>query len=494
MADAAISFNQIPVNLLTPGQYVEFDNSRAISGLVNMPQRLMLIAPMLATGTATPDIPAQISREADGIKIFGRGSIGAAMVQAVFRATDTLETWVIPIADDTDSAAATFFLTFSGEAEEAGTLALYIAGERVTMGIGVFDTAESIAAALAGIINANADLPVTATAEEDAVTLTSRHKGTLAKGIDLRVNYYPLSEKLPRGIALTIASGSGGTGDASIATALSNLGQGQYNTILCAFSDPANLALLEAELDTRWGPLYQNDGHAHIGLSGSVGSINSFLSARNSPHITFWSQEAGGEPKPAWVKAATAGTVAAYYLAIDPARPLQTLALPGILPAPEEIRFTHAERNYLLSYGAATTIVDAGGNVVIERAVTSYTQNASGLVDPSYRDVETMYTLSYLRYSVRARISQKFPRFKLANDGTNYAPGQAIVTPKIIRAELIALFRDWEDVGLVEDVDQFKADLLVARNPTDVNRVDVLLPPNIVNQFRVFAAQIQFLL
>ena len=30
----SISFNQIPINLLTPGQYVEFDNSKAVGGLV----------------------------------------------------------------------------------------------------------------------------------------------------------------------------------------------------------------------------------------------------------------------------------------------------------------------------------------------------------------------------------------------------------------------------------------------------------------------------
>ena len=80
---AAISFNQIPVNLLTPGQYVEFDNSRAIGGLVNMPQRVMLIAPMIGAGVATPDIPFQVSREADGITALGRGSIGAAMTAFV---------------------------------------------------------------------------------------------------------------------------------------------------------------------------------------------------------------------------------------------------------------------------------------------------------------------------------------------------------------------------------------------------------------------------
>ncbi|MDR1276385.1 MAG: phage tail sheath subtilisin-like domain-containing protein [Candidatus Accumulibacter sp.] len=492
MAEAAISFNQIPVNLLTPGQYVEFDNSKAIGGLVAMPQRLMLIAPMLAIGTGTANTPTQISREADGVALFGRGSIGAAMVSAVFKATDTLETWVLPVADAAQSVAAEALIEVAGAPTEAGVLSVYIAGERVLVGVGVNDTAAVIAENITDAINAFPDFPVTAGVTDAEVTLTARHKGSLGNDIDVRLNYYTLSEKTPAGLTITITPMSGGTGDASIATALSNIGSGQYNTILCAFADAANLALIEAELDTRWGPLYQNDGHAHIGLRGSVGSINASLAARNNPHITFWTLEVGGEPKPLWVKAATAGAISAYYLAIDPARPLQTLALPGILPAPEAKHFTRAERNNLLSYGAATTVVDSGGNVCIERAVTSYTENASGLIDPSYRDIETMYTLSYLRYSVRARISQKFPRYKLANDGTNYAPGQAIVTPKIIRAELIALFRDWEDVGLVEDVDQFKADLIVARNTTDANRVDVLLPPNIVNQFRVFAAQIQF--
>jgi phage tail sheath gpL-like len=102
-----------------------------------------------------------------------------------------------------------------------------------------------------------------------------------------------------------------------------------------------------------------------------------------------------------------------------------------------------------------------------------------------------MRTLFYLRFTVRARIALKFPRHKLANDGTNFSPGQAIVTPNIIRAELITLFQDWELAGLVEDINQFKADLIVERD-SDPNRVNALIPPNCVNQFRVFAAQVQF--
>jgi phage tail sheath gpL-like len=487
-----ISFNNIPINLLTPGQYVEFDNSKAINGLVAMPQRLLLIAPKLAAGSATDNVPFQVSSESDGIAKLGQGSIGAAMVKALFSVTDTIETWVLPIADNGAGVQATGTIVVSGTPTAAGTINLYVAGVAVQIPVATTDTTNGIATAIAAAINANADLPVTAAAVTATVTLTARHRGTLGNDVDVRLNYYPLSEKTPTGVGLAITAMASGATDPSIATGLAALGATQYNTLIMAFNDAANAALLETELDTRWGPLYQNDGHAHIGLRGTVGTINTYLSSRNNPHVSFWTCETGGEPTPVWHKATVAGVIAAYYLGIDPARPLQTLALPGILPASAEKRFTRAERNNVLSYGGATTVVDASGNVVIERAVTAYTLNAGSTVDPSYRDAETMYTLSYLRYSVRARISSKFPRYKLANDGANFAPGQAVVTPRIVRAELIALFRDWEAAGLVEDVDQFKADLQVVRNGTDVNRVDVLLPPNIVNQFRVFAAQIQF--
>jgi phage tail sheath gpL-like len=487
-----ISFNQIPVNLLTPGQYVEFDNTRAIKGLVGMPHRILLIAPKLAAGTATADAPLLISNEAAGVAGFGRGSIGASMVSAMFRVQDWIETWILPVADSGAGVQAAGTITIAGAPTAAGTLQVYIAGRRVQVGVATTDTPTTIATALAAAINADGDMPATASSALGVVTVTSRHKGTLGNDIDMRVNYYPQSETTPTGITVAIVALSGGSGDPSIATALAAIGTTQYTTLIMGFNDAANLPLLETELDNRWGPLLQNDGHAHVGLRGTVGTINSFLSTRNNPHISMWSIETGGTPNPLWDAAALAGATAAYYFAIDPARPLQTLQMTGMLPAPKEKRWTRAERNNVLSYGGATFVTDDNGTVRIERAVTTYTLNAYNLVDPSYRDAETLYTLSYLRYSVRARISQKFPRYKLANDGTRYGAGQAVVTPKIIRAELIALFRDWEDAALVEDFDQFKEDLIVERNTTDVNRVDVLLPPNIVNQFRVFAAQLQF--
>ena len=92
----------------------------------------------------------------------------------------------------------------------------------------------------------------------------------------------------------------------------------------------------------------------------------------------------------------------------------------------------------------------------------------------------------------RQAITSKFPRCKLADDGTRFGAGQAIVTPNIIKAELVAQYRIDEFNGLVENGAAFKANLIVERDPNDPNRVNVLYPPDLINQLRVFAVLAQF--
>lgn len=106
----------------------------------------------------------------------------------------------------------------------------------------------------------------------------------------------------------------------------------------------------------------------------------------------------------------------------------------------------------------------------------------------------TLLTLLYLRYDWRNRLQTRYPRHKLAGDDVlaRIGSGQAIITPKLGRGEALMWFRDMERRGLVEGFDQFKADLVVERNASDPNRLDFMLPPDLMNQLIVAAAQIRF--
>ena len=54
------------------------------------------------------------------------------------------------------------------------------------------------------------------------------------------------------------------------------------------------------------------------------------------------------------------------------------------------------------------------------------------------------------------------------------------------------MYTKLEDKAIVENADLFAKYLIVERNKDDPNRVDVLLPPDLVNQLRVFAVLAQF--
>ena len=187
--------------------------------------------------------------------------------------------------------------------------------------------------------------------------------------------------------------------------------------------------------------------------------------------------------------------VSAYHLAIDPARTLQTLPVRGVLPPKIADRFKVNERDILLNNGISTYNVDSGSQVRLERVITAYRKNPAGAIDESYLDITTHYLLGALRSNVRSLFQLKYPRHKLGKDGTNYAPGSAIITPKVARAEIINLFREWEFKGWVEDANAFVEGLIVEQGKgTDRNTLELLLPPNLIGNLLGVKANIQFIL
>lgn len=483
----SIAFNAIPISIRTPGHYIEFDNTRAVQGLPAIAHRILVVGQRFTSGSVAAGVPTRVLSAAQAEENFGRGSMLSAMLAALKAANTYTDCWAVALDDLGAGNAATGTITLGGAPTEAGTLNVYIGAQLVQVGVASAQAPGSVATALAAAINALTSLPVTAAAVGAVVTLTFRHKGEVGNTLDVRLNYYT-GQRTPKGLTAAVVVMSGGTGNPDLQGAITAIGDEQFHTVVMPYTDASNLAKLEGMLATRFGPMVQKEGHAFTAAAGTHGAISTLGDSRNSPHLTIMG--AGKSPTPVYVWAAVAGAVDAYES--DPARPRQTLLLPGVLPAAIADRYTRDERNLHLFDGISTSTVDAGGNVLIERLITTYKTNAFGVEDISYLDVETMRTIAYLRFSVRARIALKFPRHKLANDGTRFGAGQAIVTPNVIRAELVALFAQWEEAGLAEGMEQFKRDLIVEREPSDPNRVNAIIPPDVVNQFRVFAAQVQF--
>jgi phage tail sheath gpL-like len=494
-----VSFANIPTNWRLPLYWVEVDPSKA--GLWTIRQPALLVGIMTDEGIGIPDVAIPIGTQAQADKQFGQGSHLANMFAAFFANNFAHEVWGLPLAEPVGGTAATGSITVTVAAggHEAGTIHLYIGGQHVGVNIGATDTLNEINVAISAAINENFNLPVTSVGGPTDVTLTCNWKGTSGNDIDLRDSYYGRigSEELPAGITIeytTLGMLSGGAGVPDMDDAIANLGERNFEYVAMPFTDSTSLMAWNLEYgftDTgRWGWMRQLYGHVFSAHRADYANMIMFGETQNSGTTSIMGVELGS-PTPVYEWTAAYTAKAARGLTNDPARPLQTLALTGVLSAPLHERFNRGELNTLAGYGIATQEV-GGEGVMILRETTTYQLNLYAQSDDAYELVTTLATLARLLRNQRQAITSKFPRHKLANDGTRFGPGQAIVTPGIIKAELVAEYRQDEYNGLVEDTRSFKNHLLVERDPNNPNRLNVLYPPDLINQLRVFAVLAQF--
>lgn len=484
-----VSFNQIPAGIRVPGTYVEFDSRQAQQQPGAQAYTLLVIGQKLSAGTVDELVPTQIRSGEEASDYFGAGSMLHHMAEALFPNNRTTDAVFVAIDDPGGGSQSSGTVTFTTTTVVGGTVYLYIGGRRYTAAVTSSSTATTIAAAVAAAVNADQGASVLASPAAGVVTLTAKHAGTIGDLIDVRVNHRT-DELTPSGVSIAIAPMSGGGGVVDVGEILAVLGETQYHVIANPYTDSANLDALEAELADRFGPLRQNEGVAIAAFNGTFAETNTFGDGRNSPHSVVVGMNLS--PTTPWEYAAAVAGVVAFYGAIDPARPFQTLPVLGVLGPRGTDLWDLGERDLLLGDGIATTSVSEGGTVVVERLVTTYQETAQGVPDTAYLDLATLLTLGLIRYEVRNLIGTRFARTKLASDGTRAGAGSNVTTPSIVRAEMIALFSAWEERGLVENVDQFKADLIVEIDAQDPNRLNIYLPPNLVNGLRVVGAQIGF--
>lgn len=484
-----VSFNQIGTSIRTPLAVIEFDKSKAQQGPTVQPYTALILGQKLAAGTVAELIPTVVTSVDQAAEYFGEGSMLHGMARGWFANNDATKAVFCAIDDAGGSAAAEGTLTFTGPATAAGTLYLYLAGYRLQVGVASGDSATAIATAVAAAINAATYLPITAASALGVVTVTARNKGTLGNSLDLRANLYE-DEALPAGVTLAVVAMASGSGDPDVTEFWPVLGDEHYNVIAFPWLDAANLTALDAELEDRAGPDRMIEAVALKGNDDTHANLLTAGESRNSGYASTLGIYSC--PTPQYERAAALAGVVALYGNVDPARPFQTLPLRGVLAPATADRFTRQERNLLLFGGVATAYVDSAGVVRIERLVTEYQENEYGAPDTALLDLNTALTLGYLRFDFRASFTAAFPRHKLADDGLRLGFGQAVMTPKIGRAWCLTKFRQWEQLGLVENFEQFKKDLVVERNQADPNRLDFLLPPDLINQLRVAAVQIAF--
>jgi phage tail sheath gpL-like len=406
--------------ILVPGVFVTVDNSIANTALGG-PFKTVIFGQKTAGGTATAETLVQVFSEADAKEKFGVGSILANMFSEWFKNNASNEVYAIAL-DDAVGTSNTATFTITGTASATGTIYAYINGVRVMASVASGDTATVVGDSLEAAINANVDLPVTASNSTGTVTITYKNDGTIGNQLDARLNVNE-GESTPAGLTNVAAVQSIGATDPDINDAIAALPDEVFNLIVNPYTDATSLTALDTELTRRWGNTVQLDGHAINAFGGTSSAVVTKGDALNSEHFTF--MDSGKSTMvPPYLVAPEVGGRMAFSADADPARPFRTLQITGMVGDDPSDRRTFTEKQSILSAGIGTHNVQNDSTVVVDRLVTTYKTNAVGAVDTSYQNTNTMFNLSFMRQSFKTRMLSLYPRHKLADDGTAFGAGR----------------------------------------------------------------------
>lgn len=488
-----ISFNQIPLNILTPGVYAEFDTSRAVQGVAFIPHDVLLVGLMIS-GSATAGQPYRIASEQEANALFGAHSQIAQMVSAYKRHDRLSALYAIGVANPSGTNA-TGSIVFAGTATEGGEIPIYIDGRRIPVACPKDTTAAALeTAALAALAEFDVDLPVSYAANSGTgVDFTAWQDGPegnqICMGVALREG-----ERVPAGITVTVTQMSSGATSASYSGVITSIGEDQYATVAVAAQDATALGLFVTEYESRWGAMRAIEGQVFACKKDSVANLLTLSSSYNSHVLTIVGAELSALSPAPWEIAAQCAAISAVQAQTAPQIAMVGRVLPGSYAAHRGARFTRADRQSLLVAGIATVKAAPDGRLITDLLVTTYTANSQGAPDRSLAPVYRVRLLAAYRYSVVARFLAKFTDFSLGAAGDEVS-GQPILTTSVARSELLSHYLDCAELGWVQKsaFKQFSEELLVQIDDNNPDRLNAVLPPNFINAFLVGAFKISFL-
>lgn len=489
-----IAFNEIPANILVPGVYTEVAPNYSAAGLVGYTAAVLLMVPVLATGTLAPLTPTQVFTPAQGTALVGAGGIGDGMIRAFLAANPWTTLYVMALATPGGATTASWAVQAlaAGTLATSGVAALYINGKQYAYSVvGGVDTGATTDAGLAALITADTACPVVVTSTTGGViTLTARDAGAIGNQIDVRWNLLPGDQNVA-GLTQTVTP-TAGTGVHAVATAFAAVPTLPVTDIVCPWNDAASSAALSAELERRFGAMLELDAVGYGGfIETTVTTLLSDTAGLNERFASYLQFQK--LPTAVYLLAAIYGAVASYYLMLDPARQLKGLALPGVVAPAQVDVLTETERQQLLAGGGATCTVDRDGTVRIERAVTTYKDAPGNVPDSSWRDIMTAKVMQRIRYDWRNFVKLQYPRNKMAADGTLAAEyDDSIVTPRRMHGSWASRCRLYEQLGWIQNSAQTVAQSVFQLDATDPNRMDARMQVQIMNNLMVLAGRIEF--
>jgi phage tail sheath gpL-like len=475
-----------------PGNYiaVNFAQGPASSGTTNY--SAILIGNKITTGSATvdtvvygPDTPNQLASEEDAVSLFGRGSELHLMWKAFIKVNPVTSLYAIAVTESAGAAATGTIGIVGTSVTTSGTIRTTIGTTVVETGVVVGDLNAAVCTAVAASINAVTDLPVTASATTNAVTLTAKNKGLRGNFIRHNAQVFPAS-----GIGLTITptartAFTGGTTADSSTTALATIANSRFYYQVSAAEDATQFGALVAQTDANAAPTVGLRCRAFAGSIATLANTITIATGRNSARAeVIWQENSDLTP------ALLAANAAAIYSLFETALGAQSsLNYDGFgndavtsqywhIPAPlSGATVSRTSIKSALLNGITPVGVVRPGATALTKRVTSRSLNGA-TADYRIRDAHKVTICDFYADDLLVKANLELGGKAIGDDVApgQRLPGAAVVTPKTFKNLIFKLLTEYSNKDLLQKIDEIKASVQVVREVSPSTRLSARIP------------------
>lgn len=473
---------------LVPGLYLIANLLAGASNPGTQPLKGVLLAPKSSAGTLTVDTEVRLIGSPDDAKTaFGTKSPGYLFAVQFFGENPTgILYGVAPTASA--GASATGTITFGSTPTSARTVRVTVAGRVIDIAWAASETADALKTRAIALINGRDDMPCTASSGGVGIlTLTFPVAGPWGND----VTYYVELIDGAGGTAATAAVNfTGGTTEPDFTTALATISGTQYDYIGIAVSNAdaqsasasSNPGRLKTHINGLNTGLNAKLEQGVVGITGALASAKTGAVGRNEPTMEYVFCMAG-QSLPAEFGGAEMGA-RMREVALNPAKNRIGTVLAGVQGARDLTADTPStsESEDALGNGLSIVTYNASGQCVMQRPVTTHSQDSSGNPDRRCLDTSGPDGTYAVGNDVKTFLPAEFFQVNVAKDqpaGEEPLP-EGVVEERDIKASLIARLRFWQRRGVVrrDKLDEAIAGgtLIVRVNPSDETQVDMVIP------------------
>lgn len=439
-------------------------------------------------------------------RLFGAGSIASNMAIQHFCTCPELPLYIAPLDDPTvGSSKAVHTMTITGPATDNGVLSFGILDEIFAVGVILGSTADQVAAAVASVLQRWRDLPFEVTAAGSVITFTAKNAGP--EGNFFQVVFNPnFGDKIPPGVGVDLDTTTVGVGILDIEPALPVLNC-HFDCIAIGSEEERSINILIGIIRNNWRCTVQGDfkgGHLFHSRTDSAGMIYAYGMDRNNPEECVIPVRTGYK-YPGYLFSSSMASRACCTGCIDPSRPVQyDNGVLGCLFDSGQCTTVWSQEEKRMFYDAGIVNWDIANTrgvrftaLWIEEPLTTYKYDpTTGGPDGAWQRMESRYTVVKFTRDLGYWYRRHYASVSLVNDGTRIPPGKRAVSPRILKASLLAWFRQTQLGWTAEQVPGVPLESLIQVERTnqpnfcDPNRVNVMIDLDLVNQLARIATTI----